>query len=74
MAKRRTDENENRVLKEYLETANAEAVKDLRTMAESYFTYYATLREAGFDTAQAMQLVAAMQAQFLAKAQGGGER
>ena len=43
-------------------------VQELRMMATTYFQYYAVCRESGFTDAQAMQMVIAMQASFLANA------
>jgi len=68
MARQQKPEPENpwrECLNELLQDAS---VQELRTMASTYFQYYAVCRESGFTDAQAMQLVLAMQASFLANA------
>jgi len=53
----------------YLKQQDQETIAELRTMATSYFAYYAVCREAGFNSDQAMALVVAMQNTFLVNAQ-----
>jgi len=61
--------DENKVLADYLAQAEQESVAELRTMAETYYAYYAVCRQAGFIPEQAMTLVVAMQSEFLRRAQ-----
>ena len=68
MARQQKPEPEN-PWRECLEQLFEDAgVQELRTMASTYFQYYAVCRESGFTNAQAMQMVVAMQASFLANA------
>ena len=66
---KQADIDENKMLLDYLTTQNQETLSELRTMATTYYCYYAVLRQTGFTRDAAMQLVVAMQTRFLAHAQ-----
>jgi len=68
MARQQTDAQENKVLADYLRQQDAESLAELAQLAQSYFTYYALCRQAGFDRNQALTLVMAMQTTFLENA------
>jgi hypothetical protein len=69
MARKRRPAEEDDAWAEYLaELFQDEGVQELRTMAVTYYQYYAVCREAGFTAPQAMQLAEAMQSEFLRNA------
>jgi len=68
------NKKDNKVLADYITADNEEAVGELQTMAETYHLYYLSLLDAGFDRKAAMELVVAMQSQFLTNTQAGQDR
>jgi len=68
MPRQPTDAQENKVLADYIKQQSSESVAELLQLAQSYFTYYALCRQAGFSRDQALILVVAMQTTFLENA------